>query len=277
MKKIIVAIDGLKPLAGAQEYAISLAKKEGAHLVGVFLDDITYMSFTIRELVKEGGLDRQMKPFLEKDRKNRDNAVKQFEFACSKAGLNFSIHRNKNIAMHDLLHECIYADLLVLAETETFSPLKEKAPSRFVKEVLGNAQCPVFLVPRVYWPTGKVVALYDGEPSSIYAIKMMDYLMPSFKELPVEVVSLKDMDESMHVPDNKLMKEFMKRHYPAAKYTVLKGSSVTDIVNYLREQDEFMVVTLGAYGRSAFSRWIRPSLADILIRKLKMPLFVAHN
>ncbi len=278
MKKIIVAIDGLKPSDCAREYAISLAKQEKAHLVGIFLDDITYLSLAVRDLVKEGGvLDKQIQLLHDKDKKTRDSSVKRFEGACSLAGLNFSIHHDKNIAIHDLLHECVYADLLVLSAYETFSPFGESAPTRFVREVLADVQCPVLLIPKIYWPVEKLVLLYDGGASSVYAIKMFDYILPSLKEMPAEVISVKSPDESLHLPDNTLMKEFMKRHYPKAKYTVMKGKSGTDIVDYLKDQNEYALIVLGAYRRSAVSRWLSTSMADILMKKLKMPLFIAHS
>ena len=53
MKKFIVAIDGLKYSSGSTEYAVKLARMAKAHLVGVFLDDLTYHSYKIYELVGE--------------------------------------------------------------------------------------------------------------------------------------------------------------------------------------------------------------------------------
>ncbi|HEY6083245.1 MAG TPA: universal stress protein [Chitinophagaceae bacterium] len=278
MKKIIAAIDGLKPSDCVQEYAIFLAKQENAHLVGIFLDDITYLSLAVRDLVKEGGiLDKQIELLQKKDKKTRDYSVKRFEESCSRAGLNFSIHHDKNIAIQDLLHECVYADLLVLSAHETFSPFTESAPTRFVREILADVQCPVLLVPKIYWPVEKLALLYDGGTSSVYAIKMFDYVLPTFKEMSVEVISVKSSDESLHLPDNKLMKELMKRHYPRAKYTILKGEAGPEIVRYLRERNEHALTVLGAYRRSSVSRWLSTSMADILMKKLKMPLFIAHN
>jgi len=33
---------------------------------------------------------------------------------------------------------------------------------------------------------------------------------------------------------------------------------------------------LGAYERGALSRWLRPSMADILMQEVDRPLFIAH-
>ena len=55
MKKIIAVIDGLKYSDSSTEYAVHVAKRTGSHLVGVFLNDITYHSYKIYELVDGRG------------------------------------------------------------------------------------------------------------------------------------------------------------------------------------------------------------------------------
>ena len=58
MKKILAAIDGLKYSESTEEYAVYIAKKMNAHLVGVFLDDFTRHSKGIYELISsEGGME----------------------------------------------------------------------------------------------------------------------------------------------------------------------------------------------------------------------------
>lgn len=38
-----------------------------------------------------------------------------------------------------------------------------------------------------------------------------------------------------------------------------------------------MLVVVGAYKRGAVSRWLRHSMADVLMKELKVPLYIAHN
>jgi nucleotide-binding universal stress UspA family protein len=183
----------------------------------------------------------------------------------------------RNIALQELLHESIYADLLIVDNSETLTHYTEKIPTRFIRDLLTDVQCPVLVVPHKFKPINKLVLLYDGEPSSVLAIKMLSYTLASLKQKPAEVISVNPPKQSLHLPDNKLMKEFMKRHFPNATYTVLKGLAETEIVNYLKEQGENPLIVLGAYRRGAVSRWFRSSMADVLMKDLKLPLFIAHN
>ena len=279
MKKIIAAIDGLKFSDSAVQYAIHLAKETNAHLVGVFLDDFTYHSYKIYDLVsKSGSVDEEKHQRLEnKDQRTRDESVNQFSKACREAGLNCSIHHDRSIALHELLHESIYADLLVIGNKETLTHYEETIPTRFIRELLSEIQCPVLVVPQKYKPFEKIVLLYDGQPSSVHAIRTFSYLFPELKYLETEVISVKGAQNNRHVPDNHLMKEFMKRHFPQVHYTVLNGYADIEIPKNLKAQEDNMLVVLGAYERSRVSRWFRESMADVLMEQINTPLFIAHS
>jgi hypothetical protein len=278
MKKIIAAFDGLKYSRSTRDYAIAFAKQTNTHLVGVFMDDQTYTSYKIYELITSEGISESRIKKLESiDNNTRSEAAKDFEKACQQAGLEHSIHHDRKIALLELKHESIYSDLVVIDSKETLTHYSEKLPTRFIRELLSDAQCPVLIVPQKYVPVEKIIFLYDGEPSSVHAIKMFSYLMPQLKDLQKEVITVNAVNNTMHLPDNKLMKEFMKSHYPKAKFNVMKGLAEQEIVSYLKEHPENAMVVMGAYRRGTVSRWFRESMADTLMKHVRMPLFIAHN
>jgi len=276
MKKIIAAFDGLKYSPSTAHYAIQLAKASGAHLVGIFLDDFTYHSYHLtkanyRQLLKnklEGD---------EKDQLTRRRSAELFEKACQEAGLNYAIHHDYSLAIQELMHESIYADLIVVDKNESFNKQKEEPPANFIRYILADAECPVLVVPSKFKPIEKTILLYDGSPSSVFAIKMFSYLLPDLKTLSTEVVSVREDDLNRHLPDNHLMKEFMKRHFPEADYKVMQGSPEALIVEYLKNRKQNEVLVLGAYQRSIVSRLFKASMADRLMLQLKTPLFIAHR
>lgn len=278
MKKIITAFDGLKYSLSTRDYTVYLAKQTSMHVVGVFLDDAAYSSYKLYDLIAKGGpAEEKLKELEEKDRVTRMEAARDFEKVCEDHGVELSIHHDKKIAIRELKHESIYADLVIIDSKETLTHYSEKPPTRFVRDFLEDTQCPVLLVPQKYKPFHKIVLLYDGEPSSVFAIKMFSYLLPQLKHLPTEVISVNPLVSSLHLPDNKLMKEFMKRHYPKATYTVMTGFAEDEIVKHLKQSEENCLVVLGAYRRGTVSRWFRQSMADVLMKEVKLPLFIAHN
>jgi nucleotide-binding universal stress UspA family protein len=279
MKKFLAVFDGFNLSKSSLDYAIQLTKVADAHLVGVFLDEFVYRSYNVVEVMKTyKNYEEKMKELDAKDKKKRDEAAQQFQKACSTAGIHFSIHRDKGIAINELKRESMFADLMVINEFETFTKYKQESPTRFMKDLLGDVQCPVLVVPNNYKTIDKIVLLYDGGPSSLYAVKMFSYLFGSFLDVPIEVLTVKDhYMATSRVPDNKLMREFIKRHFTKANYSIIKGVAEEQIIGHLHNHKENELVVLGAYRRSELSRWFKTSMADILMKELDTPLFIAHN
>ena len=276
--KIIAALDGLKLSTSTAQYATEIAKKMNAHLVAIFLDDLSYNSYKVTDLVAKGDVsEKEITRNLESDRAIRQHSVAVFEDICRAASINYSIHHDKNIASQELLHESIYADLLIIGRHETLTHFEEPVPTRFVRDILSGVQCPVLLVPAEYRSIEKVIMLYDGAPPSVYAIKMLYCVLPVLTALPSEVITVKDIHTGNHVFDNRLIKEYVKRHTPHAMYTVLQGDAASEIIDHVKMEHSSTVLVLGGYQRGAVSRWFRPSMADLLMRSTDMPLFVAHN
>src|SRR6185312_15842413 len=182
-KKFLAVFDGFKFSKSTMEYAIQLTREANASLVGVFLDDFIYRSYSVSKIISTYNNDEKIIKELDKnDQLKRDEAVTLFEQACGKAGIPYSFHRNKEIAIHELKEESIFADLIIINDSETFNRFSEDPPTRFIRELLSDVQCPVLIVPDIYKPIDKVTLLYDGGPSSVFAIKMYSYL---FGELDV--------------------------------------------------------------------------------------------
>lgn len=279
MKKFIAAFDSLSFSESTLSYAIFLAKHSRAHLVGVFLEDFTRHSYSVADITKYEGesFDKHMQQLNEKDREERDECIEKFEHACQNADLNFSIHRDRNVAIQELLHESIYCDLLIVSGKETLTRYDEPMPTRFIRDLLNDVQCPVVIVPEKYKPIEKFTLLYDGGPSSVYAVKMFSYMFGSFQNFEVEVITVKEVGQNLHLPNKRLIKEFMVRHFPAAEYLIVKGFAEDEIVKFLQREKKDVMVVLGAYRRSRLSRVFKPSMADVLMQNVNLPMFIAHN
>jgi nucleotide-binding universal stress UspA family protein len=279
MKKFIAAFDGLRFSESTVDYAILMAKNCDAHLVGISMEDFTRHSYTAADVIsfENSTLDKHLKELNEKDKEERELSIDIFAQACRKAGLNYSVHRDRNVALQDLLHESIYADLLIIYAGETMAPNDEPIPTRFIRSLLTDVQCPVAAVPSNFRPFDKIVLLYDGAPSSVYAVRTFSYLFDPIKYFETEVITVNEKAESLHLPDNRLIKEFIKRHYPGAKYTILKGEAEEEILNYMKREKSDPIIVLGAYRRGRLSRLFRASMADHLMQHVEMPLFIAHN
>ena len=277
MKKFIVAVDGLKYSISTYKTAVYLAKQSGAHLVGVFLDDITYHSFKMYDLVGEDGGSEKINELEDKDIQMRNRAAEDFQRICDQADVPCSIHHDRNIAITELLRESVFADLILINSSETLTSYSENKPTRFIRALLSETQCPVMVIPDEYQPVDSISFLYDGEASSVNAIRTFSYLFPGLMDKPCEAVTVNTKTKvRAHVPHSQLFKEFMKRHFPRAKYITMDGIPENELVKHFRYSANTLLV-LGAYRRGNLSRWLKPSLADALMQELKLPLFITHT
>lgn len=278
MKKISAVFDGLKFADSTLSYAIKLAESSKALLSGVFLESFLYNSYRLDDLIGTHGLSQvKMQHLLEKDKTSRLKSAGIFEQACKKAQLSYSIHHDGNLSITEVLRESIYSDLLLISADETLSHFPDQRPTHFIRELLAGTQCPVLIIPAEYQDIEKVVLLYDGKPASVYAIKMFNYMMPWLRNKATEVVSVADTQDTVGVPDEILVKEFIACHYPAATYTLLNGDPEEELLTYLKNGSKNSLVVLGAYQRSDVSRWFKSSMADRLMKAIDAPLFIAHH
>lgn len=279
MKKFLAVFDGYKMSQSTLDYAIQLTKSAEAHLTGIFLDEFIYHSYNVQEIVSSK---RDYEKVLEKlnklDEEKREQAALHFKSVCEEEGIPFNVHSNKNIAIQELKSESMFADMIIIDQNETFAKYSEAPPTRFVKELLGSTQCPVLVVPDGFEPINKITLLYDGGPASLHAIKMFSYILGNPANLPVEVFTVREAKKKdLHLPGHKSMREFIKRHFPKAKFITGKGVPEEEIVKFLKTHHKNEIVVLGAYQRSDLSRWFKISMADVLMKSLKLPLFIAHN
>ncbi|MDB5135660.1 MAG: hypothetical protein JWP37_2263 [Mucilaginibacter sp.] len=278
MKKISVAFDGLRFSEETMKYAIALASGSKALLAGIFLDEYLYHSYPAFNTIESAGFQGfDIDLLREQDQNIRQKSISTFDAGCKRQQLNYTIHHDKNFALEDLLKECIYSDLLIIGAGETFNRYKEIAPPAFIRHLLAAVQCPVLVVPDKYRATESIVLLYDGKPSSVFAIKMFNYMMPWMRELKTEVITVRNPKETREFPDDPLIREFIKCHYPDVKYSLLQGNPEEKIPAYLKTSAPNSMVVLGAYDRSQVSRWLKTSMADILINELAAPVFIAHQ
>ena len=277
MKKIVAAFDGLRFSESTLQYAIFLARQYNAQVTGVFLHEATRIGYALYETIERQSVSGG-NIFAEIDKSDAltiNKSIGIFEAACLEANLSYTVHHDRKNAVKELIHETVYADLLVLDAGETFSYIEMNLPGWFIKNILHEAHCPVIIVPKKFNPIKKIVLLYDGKPSSVHAIKMLNYILPEMNGLPIELLCAKHDTASLHLPDNKLLKEWMKVHYPGIVYKVIKGDE-KELVGMLSIEDPGTLVVTGAYHRSNLSMWLHPSLADFLVRETKAPVFISH-
>lgn len=276
MKNFIAVFDGYKMSESTLAYAIWLSKDSGALLTGVFLDAFFYHNYNLERVLRNESNPDELIDVLEKtDRKQRDLAVAYFEKACNEAGIPYAIHRDENMPLQELKYESMFADLIIINEHETFSRSSAFTFHDFIDELLTNTHCPVMVVPDVFSPISQVICLYDGSPSSIFAIKMFGYLFGPLKDLPVTILTVNEEDaEVLYLPQNLQIMGLTDRIFSTITYQVLKGAVKEQILSNIEESTNKLLL-LGAYQLNSITKLFAHGLVDQLMTLRDMPLFIA--
>ena len=132
----------------------------------------------------------------------------------------------------------------------------------------------MLIVPEKFEFPEKTILAYDGSASSVYTIKQFTYLFPEFDDKRVIVFHV-DEKETWTADEKQNLTGWLQNHYSAIAFETAGGDAGYELLAYLfRKKNVFIV--MGAYGRSAFSRFFKHSRADLLVKTITQPIFIAH-
>ncbi len=274
MKKLILALDGKHFPHGAFEFIKSINNTNKVLLAGVFLSPVDYskvLAFTGMEGIA------MMPEWFEQ---NADDVivsrnVNVFEQACITEGIEYRIHKDTNLmAISTLIEETRFADALLVSSDLFYENVQKMQPNFYLEEVLKKSECPVLLIPESYKEPVQTILTYDGNESSVFAIKQFSYIFPELCKKESILLSVADHKEEL--PEYSMIAELISRHYPNLKITTLTLSNRNEFVNWIKNQPDSYII-MGSFSRSLFSQLFKRSFANAVIHDIKMPIFISHK
>ena len=221
MKKIILALDGLRLSESAMDYAIFISKEFDAYIVAAFLEEAAYFSQPVGHDIwwPYYGTSEAHRIFAisKKDEATRNESVKKLQAKFESEGVHFSIHKDRYLALHSLLMESHFADMIIIDAEASFSNFDKTKPSHFIRNLLSEASCPIMLVPKKFKPVERFVFAFDGSPSSAYAIRLFTYLFPNVPKQELEIVTVTDK----------------KKHQPSSASGTAERTVETEVQNHV--------------------------------------------
>lgn len=278
MEKILLAINAVDPDTNALDFACYLARLTKSKITGVFLenfvaeempvlkqkDGITYMNWEVDEKADDY---KEKMAIIE-------NNIAFFKERCTSLGVSYGIHLDRGVPIFELIDETLFADLLVVDAKTSINLHYEESLSEFVRHILKKAKCPVIIAPENFDVTDEIIFTYDGSASSVFAIKQFTYLFPQLQNRKVRVLQINETGEWKE-QDKLKLQEWLKDHYAQFELEAVKGNSDNKLFDYLYPKKNLFLV-MGAYGRNTLSQFFKPSHADLLIKTISQPIFIAH-
>ncbi|MBL7703623.1 MAG: hypothetical protein JNM14_15335 [Ferruginibacter sp.] len=274
MKKLIIALDGQHFPKGAFEFVKTIQAETKVLLAGVFLSPVDYSKWLAYAGVE--GITMMPEWLMRTDddvlvSKN----ITLFTQACTKAGIEFRIHKDTDLmALSSLIEETRFADALLVSSDLFYANVSNNQPNFYLEEVLKKTECPVMLVPENYSEPGQVVLTYDGSESSVFAIKQFAYVFPELAKKETVLLAVVNPDDEL--AGYSLVSELLSRHYPNLQIQTLHLKHKKDFTEWMAERADSFIV-MGAFSRSIFSHLFKKSFAADVIHDVKMPLFISHK
>lgn len=278
MKKILVAIDGLKMNLKTVDFACHIGSLTKSKLTAVFLEnlvaenkllvkkgyDATYLSWG----VNEGDPEHQAK--MELIQKN----IKIFIDYCANRKIKCDVLCETGTPAKEMIRQSRFADLLIADAEICFNEKYEGGPTGFEREILKEAECPVIIAPESFDRIDEIIFCYDGGRSAIYSIKQFDYIFPELRRakiILIEVIEAGNAD----VAEIEKVKGWLCQRYDNIKVEILHGEAKDELYQYLIQRDNAIFV-MGAYGRSGVSRLFKRTAAEKVLKTTNLPVFIAH-
>jgi hypothetical protein len=279
MENILLVIDGTNFDMNTVDFACYVAKLAHSRLTAVFIEN---MMEEERPVLKQlHGL-----PYVETistndlpENKERIRSFKEYEKhfseACVNRGVNYHFHRDRRGFVKDIVVESRFADLIIINPETSFEKRQEGTPSHFVKNILGDAECPVIIAPFSFDGIDEILFTYDGSKSSVFAIKQFAHLFPELKDKKITVLQINEKGILPFKENDKLV-ELLKSHYSHIGFQHLQGNPSNELFSFLLGKKNIFVV-IGAYGRTMLSSLLRESTAELVIKTINLPFFIAHS
>jgi hypothetical protein len=280
MAKFLVALDGsISFTRDLFKFSSELLQDTDEGLfVGMVVKDVSYYN-TVSNFVGEPVLADVMPDggFLNEEDGTITDVISQFERNAKDSSVRYEIYNDFKLTAHEVVKQSTYADLLILSYRIFYNYLTGKPDSSTIYQILKGSKCPVLILPEGTTNVDNIIFTYDNKESSVFAIKAFSNLFArKMKDKIVSILTvMPNVDEE--IKNEKLLLNLVKQHYNDVGLQLLEGHNISKEINNFAHNVQNPMVVMGAYGRSRISNLLIPSVANYLLKKSNLPLFIAHR
>lgn len=274
IKKILVPLDGSENSKGALDYALFLAGKFEASIIGLNVIDIVALEGPFLHDIS-GSLG--FEPFMNFSTKMREvleargeEVLGEFTAACEAAGVACESSVAFGIVPNEICDKAKVADLVVIGRRGVNVKFEHGLLGSTTENILRKSPKPVFIAPRKFTKPKKPLLAYDG---STNAGKAMHSAAEWAKTLglPLTVVTVAPPGE-----DDSLLKEvedYLKPYAIKSSFVRLEGDPAAAIEVYYEDKGHDLVF-IGTSHHSRLVAMVLGSTTEHLIRLLQGPFFI---
>ena len=272
IRRVLVGLNGSECTAAAMEYAIALAAKHGASLVGVGVVDEPQLAAPESVPLGAGAFKQERDAaVVHTAHTTIDQVLAEFYRRCEGSAVYPATDKRVGDPVQVLARESQKCDLLVVGK-RPFIDDEWARSGRTLGSLLRHSPRPVLCVPEVRNNETPVLVAYDG---SLQAARTLQAFVESGLNAnrEIHVASLgSQADENAA-----LAKEFLNAHMVSPRLIVEVSSA--DVVTRLlsiAQQLQAGLIVLGCYGQPQLKEFFFGSATRGILAQSSVPLFLYH-
>jgi nucleotide-binding universal stress UspA family protein len=279
IKSILVTLDGSEHSQTASRYALWLAQRLQATVVGMHVVDVVSLEGSGAFLHDVSG-SLGFEPYLDFSSKMRDALhergkaiVEQFLAASTDAGVRADTQLSTGIIANEICEQARTADLVVIGHRGVNERFSTGLLGGTTESVTRKCPKPVLVCPVEFRPATRPLLAYDGSQRAAAAMHEAAELVTALG-LPLTVLHVGKDDATAH----RLLDEarrYLATHRVEAEYVIRPGYANEVIVETLGAGQHDLLV-IGAYGHSRIIEMVLGSTTEYVLRNASAPVFLCR-
>ncbi|HEV7732030.1 MAG TPA: universal stress protein [Candidatus Binatia bacterium] len=278
IKSILVTLDGSQHADVALEYALWLAGKLKARLIGLHVVDIVSIEGSFLHDVS-GSLG--FEPYLDFSSKMREALQERgrvllelFRKRCDDRGVPCDTALPLGIVANEICDQARTADLVVIGHRGVNEQFSTGLLGGTTESVTRKSPKPVLVTPQAFREITKPVLAYDGSQRASAAMHVAAEITAALG-LPLTVIHVgrDESDESNRMLDE--ARRYLEPYELTVTVKSLSGPPHQRIVDILRDGG-YDLLFIGAYGHSRIIEMVLGSTTEFVLRNATAPVFLTR-
>ncbi len=277
IRNILVALDGSQHADGALEYALWLASRLRATLVGTHVIDIVSIEGSFLHDVS-GSLG--FEPYLDFSSKMREalhergrTLLEVFRSRCAARGVTCDTALPLGVVANEICDLARTADLIVLGHRGVHEQFSTGLLGGTTESVARKSPKPVLVCPAAFREVARPLLAYDGSQRASAAMHAAAEVTSALG-LPLTVVHV-TRDGADAEPVLAEARRYLAAYDVRVTYEALAGPPHQRIVDVLRDGAHDLLF-IGAYGHSRIIEMVLGSTTEYVLRNSPAPVFLTR-
>jgi nucleotide-binding universal stress UspA family protein len=279
IKSILATLDGSEHSQTAAQYALWLAERLQATVVGLHVVDVVSIEGSGAFLHDVSG-SLGFEPYLDFSSKMRDALqergrviLDQFLATCNERGIRADTQLVSGIVANEICDYARTADLVVVGHRGVNERFSTGLLGSTTESVTRKCPKPLLVSPIEFRPVRRPLLAYDGSQRAAAAMHEAAELAAALG-LPLTVLHVgKDDTAAARVLDE--ARRYLATHRVEAEF-VERGGYANEAILAMLAEGEHDLLVIGAYGHSRIIEMVLGSTTEYVLRNAPVPVFLCR-